>query len=53
MDYRDLLIKYIRHVADMEGVTFIDIRHRTGEMSPDEWAELERLVNEIRGINNE
>jgi hypothetical protein len=46
MDHRELLLKYIRHVKDCEGVDFIT---KGGDLSeidftPEEWAELEALA---------
>jgi len=44
MDYKDLLVKYIQHVGDMEGVTFLDGDHlRPDYISHGEWEELKRL----------
>lgn len=48
-DYRELLIKYIRHVMECEGVSFLH-RHE-GEPTPEvfteeEWIELGRLDEE-------
>jgi hypothetical protein len=43
-DYRDLLMKYIAHVAEQEGATFLnDPRRPSGLFSDDEWSELHRL----------
>lgn len=43
MDYRELLMKYIEHVGEEEGITFINRQPREGLFSDEEWAELERL----------
>ena len=47
MDYRELLLKYIQHVKDCEGVEFI-IDGSTAlsdvDFTPEEWAELEALA---------
>ena len=45
MDYRKLLIKYINHVGDMEGISFIDkdSYHNRLKMSKEEIEELEKL----------
>lgn len=50
MDYKALLIKYIRHVEECEGVNFIDHAGigntdplNVRELTPDEIAELKRL----------
>ena len=42
MDYKALLQKYIRHVGEEEGVTFIEDR-KPEYATEEEWAELERL----------
>lgn len=52
IDYRDLLKKYIRHVAQSEGSTFLgDQNTRRGtqwaSMSPGEQSELVHLDNEV------
>ena len=43
MDYKALLKKYIRHVFDHEGVTFIYSANMPSEFTPAEQAELEAL----------
>lgn len=51
MDYRELLMKYIAHVGDCEGITYV---HHIGQRSDsvkfteDEKAELKRLDDESR-----
>lgn len=50
MDYRELLLKYIAHVGECEGSTFIhDIYRKSATwISGEEWAVLERLNEESR-----
>ena len=43
MDYKALLIKYINHVADNEGVTFIKDTWKSDDFTAEEWAELVSL----------
>lgn len=49
MNHKELLTKYIRYVADCEGVDFIEGGYRghpnygDQKFTPEEWAELERL----------
>jgi hypothetical protein len=43
IDYRLLLLKYISHVGDYEGCTFIPTCSRPDEFTEQEWEELERL----------
>jgi hypothetical protein len=43
MDYRELLMKYIEHIGEEEGITFIHGQPREGLFTPEEWAELKRL----------
>ena len=54
-DYKDLLLKYINHVAENEGVTFIKDTWRNENMfSEEEWAELVKLDEEAwQKINGE
>lgn len=49
MDYRILLKKYIEHVCDHEGTSYITDIHkaRLGVFTDAEWAELERLRDEV------
>ncbi len=51
MDYRALLKKYIQHVHNEEGTSFIweDWRRGRDLFSDDEWAELTRLDTEVLG----
>jgi hypothetical protein len=47
MDYRALLAKYMDHVAEAEGIDFVDARGpEVADLDPDEWAELERISAE-------
>ena len=48
IDYRELLMKYIEHVGECEGVTFMSKCHepRTGLFTTEEWEELQRLDGE-------
>ena len=43
MDYKELLIKYINHVADNEGVTFIKEHWKNDGFTDEQWAELVAL----------
>lgn len=44
MDYRKLLKKYIEHVGEEEGTSFLN---RKGKMfTDDEWEELQEVVDE-------
>jgi len=48
-DYKSLLMKYINHVADNEGVTFIkDTWRNEYVFSEDEWNELVKLDEEAQ-----
>jgi hypothetical protein len=52
MDYRALLLKYINHVGECEGVTFIADHHRRPDLFTDEeWAELCRLDDDGRDFD--
>jgi len=55
IDYKALLLKYINHVAENEGVTFIKDTWRNEDMfSEAEWAELVKLDDEAWAqLNNE
>lgn len=48
MDYQKLLTKYMAHVADCEGVTFVNdgTGYSDVKFTPEEWAEL-RAVNDL------
>lgn len=47
IDYRDLLRRYIRHVGECEGITFMPPRHESEIVfTADEIAELRRLDDE-------
>lgn len=47
IDYKALLLKYINHVAENEGVTFIKDTYRNEDVfSGDEWNELVKLDEE-------
>lgn len=41
IDYRKLLIKYIHHVCQEEGTSFIDFK--PDYISEEEWKELEKI----------
>jgi len=47
MDYRTLLKKYIRHVGDCEGTSFLSGWYRDGAFTDKEWAELTLLDREV------
>lgn len=54
IDYKELLMKYINHVADNEGVTFIKDCFKGDCFTEEEWAELTKLDEEAwREINGE
>lgn len=55
IDYKSLLLKYINHVAENEGVTFIKDTWRNEDMfSEAEWDELVKLDDEaLAQLNNE
>ena len=55
IDYKALLLKYINHVAENEGVTFIKDTWRNEDMfSEAEWDELVKLDDEAWAqLNNE
>lgn len=49
--YRNLLVRYVRHVAMEEGVDFLDTRLGLGsdvEWTDEEWADLQALRKEAR-----
>lgn len=48
IDYRDLLIKYIEHVAAEEGTTYlVEWKRPDRRFSDEEWAELGRLADAL------
>jgi len=47
VNYRELLKKYIGHVAGCEGVSFIGSRYMPNEFTDEEWEELQRLDEEL------
>lgn len=50
MDYKELLKKYMQHVGEYEGATFVNCLndfHCDVEFTEEEVAELERIENEI------
>lgn len=49
MDYRDLLLKYINHVGEEEGTTFLSW-DRHDHFTEEEWDELQRLDVEAYGV---
>ena len=54
MDYKELLIKYINHVADNEGVTFIKDTWKGDSFTDEQWAELVALDEQAwKQINGE
>ena len=54
MDYKELLIKYINHVADNEGVTFIKDTFKGDSFTEEEWVELVTLDEQAwKQINGE
>jgi hypothetical protein len=54
MDYKELLIKYINHVADNEGVTFIKDTWKGDGFTEEQWAELVTLDEQAwKQINGE
>ena len=51
MDYKELLIKYIRHVGHCEGIDFLAKMHYyNSEFSDEEWEELQKLA-ELAWLN--
>ncbi len=50
MDYRDLLMRYICHVGECEGISFIFDSERTPWFSDEQWEELKRLDVESKAI---
>lgn len=46
IDYRELLMKYINHVGEQEGVTFIRGRKKPEYITGTEWETLEELDGE-------
>lgn len=54
VDYRALLLKYIEHVGDCEGTTFLSHFSRDDSeviFSNEEWLELERLDDEAQAVS--
>lgn len=47
MDYKALLIKYMKHVISKEGTDFIVNKPEGNLFSKKEWDELEKLSEEI------
>lgn len=48
MNHKELLLKYISHVAQNEGVTFIKNHFRNDDLfTESEWAELVKLDEEV------
>jgi hypothetical protein len=53
VDYRVLLKKYMSHVWDQEGITFVDmVDMPNGGISPEEFLELKKIEDEIE-LQNE
>jgi hypothetical protein len=48
MDHRALLLKYMSHVLEQLGTTFIDTTSRSIAFSPEELAELRRIETQAR-----
>lgn len=46
MNYRELLKKYIDHVANCEGTTFLGAHKQTDRFTDEEWQELGLLDDE-------
>lgn len=47
MDYRDLLMKYIAHVGDRDGMTYLGPKSAPSQwINDEEWAELRKLNEE-------
>lgn len=46
INFELLLKKYIRLIGEVEGVDYISDRHRTSEMTDEEWEALKRLSKE-------
>lgn len=53
INYKDLLIKYINHVAENEGVTFIKDTWKSEDFTESEWAELVKLDGEAWKLIND
>jgi hypothetical protein len=51
MDYKELLIKYINHVGNNEGTTFLDFQDDA--FTDAEWAELTALDEQALKMNTE
>jgi hypothetical protein len=50
-DYRQLLIKYIKHLWECAGVAFVhDDYEDKGLFTPEEWQELKQLYEESRKL---
>ena len=50
IDYRELLKKYIQHVGNTEGITFLADRYwNSNDFTREEWLELNRLNSENYG----
>jgi hypothetical protein len=51
-DFRALLVRYISHVQDCEGVDFIrhGVHHNDDNFTPAEWALLKQLAEEGRNV---
>lgn len=50
MDYKELLAKYMAHVVDCEGVTFVDHIHQYSDgakFTAEEIAALERIARKL------
>jgi len=47
MDYKELLKKYIRHVGDLEGVSFLGPQDKSKFFSDSEWEELIKIDDEV------
>lgn len=49
VNHRELLRKYIRHVAESQGDTCLNESQRPDSVTDEEWAELKRLDADARG----
>lgn len=50
VDYAELLVKYMGHVVDCEGIDFVTAgaQHSDAGFTPEEWVELQRISEECR-----
>ena len=50
IDYRNLLMRYIAHVTDLEGTSFLHNRNEGDDFSDREWEELTTLRDDAYGL---